>query len=644
MVAFVTSQENLKLTISTPLGDDVLLIVNLEGVEGISVPFEFSLNLHSLSPNIDFNALLGAEAHITLDCQSSKRYFSGIVGEIIQDVTQVDASLKSHTYYQAKIYPKLWLLKFNCDYRVFQNLSTIDIIMTILKENGITTVSDQTTICGRKVREYCVQYGESSFDFISRLMEEEGIFYFFKHTPNSHLLILTDTSNIAEPAVETNVKLIKSEPTTPLLNVIQAFNLQEQVVISQYSSTDFNYLTPSTSLYSKVSGEGKGGGIYVYPGLFSTMSDGERITNLRIQALEWPKSIAQGIGTAPNFYAGASFTLMGHARQVANKKYILYKVKHSIFPRKDTDLQQPPLVYQNEFWVFPGEIQFRTPQQTAKKRIYGHQTATVTGSPGEEVWCDQYGRIKIKFHWDVRSGQNDSSSCWIRVAQVWAGNGWGGAFTPRVGMEVVVTFLDGDPDRPLVIGCVYNGNNILPNISPTQSTIKTNTSKGGNGYNEIRFDDKNGAEKISIHAQKNLDVVIEAARTEKIKSGNDTLTLQAGSREIDLLGQGTHSLSIARGDDVVKIQKGNNNYTITEGNQTVTLSSGNQQVTLNNGDQSITLVKGNSSVTLQGGDLTINVGGSITISSDTGTTIQSNGTIFLNASSVMTPKGEVAVI
>lgn len=661
----LTSQENIDLTLTTPLGKDALILDRFEGIEQISEPFCFSLDMHSASPTLDLSALVGKEVKITYTVGKKKRHFCGIVGTAEQGWT-VRKEHQNVTYYQAKAYPKFWLLKFTRDYRIFQNKSAMDIIKEVLKDNGITEIEDKTKACGKGMREYCVQYGESSFDFVSRLMEEEGIFYFFKHTAATHKMILIDDSKDAENIAPAGTKYMKAYSGTRHFDVVHTLHIQEQVVAKKYAAADFNFETPTTPLYNKITGEGMGGEIYDYPGLFMKTKEGDTIANHRLQDLEWNKKTLRGFSTVPLFAEMSKFSLKEHPRPDANKDYILYRVHHRI----NQNATEGEDIYQNEFVAFPGTVPFRTPRKTPKPRIHSTQTAIVTTKSGEEIWCDEYGRIKVKFHWDQRGTNDEKSSCWIRVAQLWAGSSWGGLWTPRVHMEVVVTFLDGDPDRPLITGCVYNGQNPAPYAKeePTKSTIKSNTTKGGSGFNEFRFEDKKGSEEIYTHAQKDQNTVIEDSRTLLIKTGddtstitqgdrtvtlkaekgdrpqrgNDTLTLEKGNRLVALKGAGekpcTHTLDITKGDNIIHLKEGNEKKTLDKGNQEITLTEGNQTITLSKGDQTLKIT-GKRDITVEKDEThtskanyTLKVAGDLSITVDGKLTIKSTGALAVETS------------
>jgi len=638
----VAAQEKTNLTISTPLGKDVFILDRLNGTEQISSPFCFSLEMHSASPALDLSALVGKEVQITYYYGSSKRYFCGIVGTAEQGRTVAEGK-KKYTFYLAKVYPKFWLLKFTQDYRIFQNKSALDIIKAVLSENGVIEIQDKTSSCGKRVRKYCVQYGESCFNFVSRLMEEEGIFYFFKHSSSNHTMVLADDSSSAQDISPASIKLMKSQTDVPFFNFVYALRLQEQVVAKNFAAADFNFKTPATPLYNKVSGEGSGGEVYHYPGLFMKSNEADLITNHRIQSLEWEKITLMGMSTTPTFCPMYSFTMEDHPRVDMNKKYVLYRVHHLISQvSQNAALEGEKQLYQSEFLAFPSTVPFRPPLITPKTLIHSTQTAIVTTKSGEEIWTDEFGRVKVKFHWDQRGSNDDKSSCWIRVAQLWAGNNWGGVFTPRVGMEVVVTFLDGDPDRPLITGCVYNGQNSNPytQSEPTKSTIKSNTTKGGGGFNEFCFEDKKDSEQIYLHAQKDWDSVVEHSRTLEIKTGDDTTTITKGKRTVTLTGQngdGNDTLVLSNGDQTISIT-GNRSATISK-NDALTLS-GDQTISIT-GNRSATISK-NDTLNITG-NLEITVTGNITLNATGNMTLSATGSMTVNATGGMNLQSPAAI-
>ncbi|MBW8308196.1 MAG: type VI secretion system tip protein VgrG [Candidatus Paracaedibacteraceae bacterium] len=675
---------DLSLTLTSPLGPNVLILDRLRMVESISAPFIIELDMHSLNHNISFDKIIGQDIQITFKYQNETRYFAGCVGEFAQGFT-IDADQAGNaielTRYTAKLYPKFWLLKFSQDHQIFQEKSAMDIVNSVLADNGVTKKQDNTSTCGQSSREYCVQYRESYFDFISRLLEEEGIFYYFNHSADGEQMVLCDDSSTASTAY-TALPMTPASSIEPYFDQIQTLTYARQVVSKKFQTADYNFETASTKLYNTADGDGKGLTVYRYPGYYKVGDIGDELAIHRIQELEWRKEMISGTSTAPLLTPMQSFTVTDHPRDSLNADFIVYKVVHDI--NMVPEPGQP--IYTNTFEAFPSTIPFRPPLMTPKPTIASTQTAKVTGKEGEEIWCDEYGRIKVKFYWDQKGSDDEKSSCWIRVAQLWASSGWGGLWTPRIGMEVVVTFLEGDPDRPLVTGCVYNSDNMPPYAKdePTKSTIKSNTSKDGNGFNEIRFEDKKDSEEIFIHAQKDMNTIVEDNRTliindendttdilcgnrtvtlhandgKKMKNaGNDTLTLEKGSRLVELKGagsdQGDHTLTLSKGDNSIEISKGNMTTTLSEGNKSITLSKGDMEINLKKGNQAVT-IKGTRSLTVKddethknsanfnhkvdgdytlkiGGDLTITVGGTLSIKASDGISLKAGGDFKVTA-------------
>ena len=647
----LTTQNGLQIRFFSLLGENILGVRGLQGTEKACSCFCFTLDLFSLETSIDLSSLIGKPACLAFTFGSNVRYFSGIIGEFQQGSTVPDDK-GLQTLYTAKLYPTFWLLSFTKDYRIFQFMSALEIIKKVLSENGVTRLDDRTTSCGRKNREFCVQYGESHYNFVCRLMEEEGIFYSFKHTLEGDILILNDDSLTSETATGSPFKIVDTQATSTGPNQISFFALQEQVISKTYAAADYNFQTASVPLYSQLSGEENVGKIYDYPGLYATSIEGELLTNHKRQEYEWFQKQITGKSTAPFFSPLIKIEISNHPREDANRAYILYEVKHSLIqvvPLSQTGGSESrinlysPLLYENTYSGFPDDLPFRAACITPRPLISSSQTARVTGKPGEEIWVDDYGRIKVKFHWDQYGTDDDKSSCWIRVAQVLAGNQWGSLWTPRVGMEVVVIFLDGNPDRPLITGCVYNSDHRPPYLpdEPTKSIIISSPPKEGAAYNELLFDDKPGKEELCIQAGKdmktiikggnqvdiitgddttaihqgNRNVILQGEEGDRPQGGDDTLTLQKGKRLIELKAEGeipaSHTTCLHNGNKVTTILKGNQETTLNEGSHLVTLykgdetilvGEGNQTVTLKMGDQTLTLVQGNQTLTLSEGN------------------------------------------
>lgn len=621
----VTSQGNLNIRLKSPLDEDALIVQSFVGQEGISQLFEFSIIVHSSQPDINFEQLLGKPASVCLTSGEQERYFSGVIGEIEQGVTQT-LDVNAVTFYRLKLVPTFWLAQFNSDHRIFMEKSTEDIVTALLSEYGVTQVKNNIQSNGKDKREFCVQYGESAFHFISRLLEEEGIFYYFEHSASGDTLVLADANTaftscfadplVADPQADTNL----------VINRLLQCQFQQRVVVGSYATADYNFETASTKLYSTVAGQGKpvGGKVYSYPGRYQKSSQGDDLSDWRLQALEWGQALLEGATTVPAFLPGGSFTVTLHPREEVNQAYVVYRVTH----RYNRLATIPEEVYQNEFTAFVKETPFRAPLVTPKPRINSNQTAIVTGKSGEEIYCDEYGRITVQFYWDQKGKNDENSSCWIRVAQSWAHQKWGSIFTPRIGQEVVITFLDGDPDRPLVIGCVYNSDNEVPYPLPddkTRSGWKTNTSLKGEGFNELSFEDKKGEEEIFFHAQKDMNTVIEDSRTLLIKTGDDTSTITQGDRTVTLTAdkgkrpqRGNDTLILEKGNRTINLNAkgkttGNHTRNLKRGDDSLTIKKGSQKIKLSKGDQIITLTKGQRKLTLSSGNETISITGTRTL-------------------------------
>ena len=424
--------------------------------------------------------------------------------------------------------------------------------------------------------------------------------------------------------------------------------IAQAVTSSIYTTQDYDFEKPTSPLKASSEGDGSKQEVYQYPGNYTVQSDGTGIADNRLTSLEFPFAYCTGKTNVPTLNIGKTFQLTNCPRKTENKQdFVAYKMTHE-GRQADNDSEVEHALYGNHLTFFHKDQAYLTPTHTPKPKIHSTQTAIVTGKEGEEIWTDKYGRVLVKFHWDLSDSQNDETSCWIRVSQGWTGSGWGMLFTPRVGQEVVVTFLNGNPDYPLITGCVYNGDNLPPYLpdEPTKSTIFTNSSKGGEGFNELRFEDLKDSEQIFMHAQKDLDTeVFNGNRTCTIfndggDGGDDTLTLKKGNR----------TMTLNEGNETIQLDKGNRSVTLTEGNETIELSKGNQSITLGGGDQTIDItgnvsqkVSGNYDLEVQG-NFTLKVTGNIMIQSTGNTDIQATGNLTMQGAQVMAQGQAMATI
>ena len=528
------AQATRRLQISTPLGDDALLVRAFSGDEGLSQLFHFELELLSENPSISYDAILGKDVTVGLALadDSQQRYWNGYISRFYQ--AGRDSSL---VVYRAQMVPWLWFLNQTTDCRIFQNKSVPDIVTQIFGEYGFHDFEKRLTGSYGE-REYCVQYRETDFNFLSRLMEEEGIYYFFEHSDGKHVLVMADA-----PSAH---KICQNQPTAICALAPNGVRSDDRVLEwvqeeayrpGKVTTTDYNFEMPSTKLLATVQGE-RQYELYDYPGEYKTMGEGDSLARVRLQEQQMPISVARAVSDCRAFSAGAKFTLQQHYRSDLNKSYVLTWISHTArhgLDYRSGSTDDDRTEYSNIFRCVPDTTQIRPARTTRIPIVTGCQTAVVVGPPGEEIYTDKYGRVKVQFHWDREGKSNENSSCWIRVSQPWAGKGWGGMQIPRIGQEVVVDFLEGDPDRPLITGRVYNAGAMpswdLPG-KKVVSGLRSNSTKGGGGYNELSFDDTKGNELMNLHAEYNMATFVGHDQTATIKHDQQTTVVHDQSNTV----------------------------------------------------------------------------------------------------------------
>ncbi len=519
----MSQQNNRFALVTSPLGKDILLFNRMSGSEEMSRLFEYEVdllvenkNLGSIvSAGFPINKVLGQAMTVALTLPSGdKRYYQGLVTQF-----RHHGALEDHFLYRAVLRPWLWFLTRTSNCRIFQDLSVPDIIKKIFEDNGFSDFKIELTQT-YSPRKYCVQYRESDFNFVSRLMECEGIFYFFKHEQNKHTLVIADSVNAYQ--------IIDGYTTIPYfppdnsgqrkVDHIFAWHTDHTVQPGAYVLNDYDFKKPKSNLLTKSTeikphsyAEGE---IYDYPGNYFDSPAGESYANIRLDELQTDYEVIQGAGNAMGLTAGMIFTLKDHYIAPENTKHIIVSTHFVIESNQYRSGSFAEAHYQCDFTAIRSTQQFRPRRLTPVPFVQGPQTATVVGKQGEEIWTDKYGRVKVQFHWDREGKMNENSSCWIRVAYPIAGKNWGWLSLPRISQEVVVSFLEGNPDRPLITGSVYNDGQMPPYALPadqTQSGIKSRSSKGGfdSNFNEIRFEDKKGKEQVFIHAERNQDVRVK---------------------------------------------------------------------------------------------------------------------------------------
>jgi len=519
------TQEHRKIAVETVLGPDVLLLQRMVGSESLGRLFDFRLDLLSTDADIELEAVLGT--NVTVRYEQPKggvRYFNGFVSDM-----RYAGERGNYAAYEMTLRPWLWFLTRTSDCRIFQKKKVPEIVIGLFREHGFTDYED-ALIGDYRTWEYCVQYRETDFDFVSRLMEGEGIYYYVKHKNGKHLIVLAD--NYGAHDFYPNYSEIPCRPADRPIHTehISRFDVKKQVLPGMVALNDFNFEKPKADL--KVNGpktrphEKADFEIYDYPGEYEEPGDGEKYARWRIEELHALYEVASGRGNAAGLAVGYLFNLTDHPRSRQNREHLITDatcdMKAEEFETGHGQVGPGEQHFIVDFSTIDSREQFRPRRITPKPTIKGPQTAIVVGKAGEEIWTDEYGRVKVQFHWDRYGTKDENSSCWIRVSQDWAGKKWGAINLPRIGQEVVVEFLEGDPDRPIITGRVYNAEAMPPYELPaqkTKSTLKTNSSKGGGGFNEIRFEDKKDEEQIFIHGQRNQDVRIENDAMEWI--GND---------------------------------------------------------------------------------------------------------------------------
>jgi type VI secretion system secreted protein VgrG len=510
------TQENRLISITTPLGGDVLLLAGFSGHEGISRLFTFNLDLLSESKSISFDDIVGQSVTIKLQLAdgSSDRYFNGYVSRFAQSTTDV-----KFTRYQMEVVPWLWFLTRNANCRIFQNMSAPDIIEKVFSDRGFSSNYKSSLTGSYQPLDYCVQYRETDFNFVSRLMEHNGIYYFFEHEDGKHTLVLADSPSAHSNCPDQSTFKYSPDSRHDVEDVITAWQLEQELRTGKYSLNDYNFETPTAKLLASettvVNVDAKTGyELYDYPGDQTTASEGSDLAKLRMEEEEAGHLIGSGTSNCRSMASGYLFDLEEHDADAMNKSYLITEIQHSASSAGFLGAEASGEQYSNHFTCLDSSIPYRHPRVTPKPFVQGPQTAVVVGPSGEEIYVDKYGRVKVQFFWD-REGQNDDkSSCWIRVSQPWAGQGWGAIFIPRIGQEVIVSFLEGDPDRPIITGRVYNADQTVPYALPdngTRSTVKSSSSKGGgtSQFNEMRFEDKAGSEQVFMNAQKDMDINVK---------------------------------------------------------------------------------------------------------------------------------------
>ncbi len=635
------TQAGRPISITTPAGTDVLLLERVTGQEGISMPFQFEAEMVSENNAIDATTIVRKLATVSVALTgASIRYINGYVSRFAQLGTS-----QGLTSYRMTLVPTFWQLSLWADCRIFQNLTTQAIVEQVFSNHSITNYRFSLT-GSYSPREYCVQYRETCMDFVSRLLEEEGIYYYFEHASGSHTMVLVDAPVKLSYGLQRETRLAPAGSMSLEQDIVTDLQVEFRANTDKFTLNDYNFTTPSTSLLSAQSGKYTEEQ-YDYPGRYDTKAKGDVFTRVRIEEQEAPFTALRGESYCRAFTSGYKFDLTNHYRKDLNQTYLLVRVSHDM--RTNSYRSQAGEVqfdYSNRFELIPFSVPYRPPRLTPKGRVLGTQTALVVGPKGEEIYVDKYGRVKVQFYWDRVGTKDENSSCWIRVSQEWAGKNWGSYHHPRIGQEVVVDYLEGDPDRPLITGRVYNAEQMYPYDLPTnmtQSGIKTRSSKQGtpDNFNEIRFEDKKGSELLFFHAEKDKQVEVEHDRTETV-GHDETITIGHDRTE-----EVKNDENITIGNNRTELVKVNENITI-KGNRTESVT-GDENITISGArtesvskDESITISGGRTeSVTKSetitiGQSRTVEIGGSETVTIAESQTITAGESVTIVAPTSIT--------
>jgi type VI secretion system secreted protein VgrG len=562
--------------LTTPLGDDQLVVVRFDGTEGVSELFEFRIEALSTMDDIDFDELIGKNVTLSINSPSEDpRHFDGILTE-----AQWLGSRDNFNVYQLVLRPWFWLMSHRSDCFIFHEKKVTDVVSDVFHRHSFADIDDRTS-GSYEPMEYCVQYRESDMAFVSRLLEQYGISYFFTHEEGSHKLVLTDQNSQFEPAPGSSRRYIGHEVRDRRPEeCISHFMPERRFTAGRVTLRDYNFKKPTTPMEAEHSGtasyEHAGMELYDYPGKYVQRSEGNEIATWQLQGEEALDKRCRASGDCMSLFAGCLVQLQDHSPKY-DKEYVVLRARHSFTSQQYRSGQGggDGDAYVGQYELLDSDIPFRPQEVTEKALVKGLQTAIVVGPDGEEIDCDEYGRILVRFHWDRENDQ--SMRC--RVSQNWAFQHWGGMVIPRIGMEVVVEFLEGDPDRPLVTGCVYNGDNMPPyqlSANKTRSTFKTKSHKA-DGYNELRFEDEKDEEEVWFHAQKYHNGVVEEDETWEVVQNRHTRVGGSYSQSIGkdqdlevendrrehVMGASHHAIERSRVASV-----GGNDYLTVTGNQT----------------------------------------------------------------------------
>jgi type VI secretion system secreted protein VgrG len=649
------TQSNRDVSVKTALADDVLLFAGMQGTEQLGRLSEFTVNLVSTDGAIKIADVLGKSltVSVTLADGTAKRHFNGIVTRFRSNGMAGDF----HAY-DATVRPSLWLLTRAANCRIFQDKSVTDIVKEVCNAYGSAVSLSIGLLSGSYAPlPYCVQYRETDFDFVCRVLEDAGIYFYFTHDAGSHTMVLADSYSAHQPigGYDALMYIGRTARASDIAETVSSWSVGGAITSGKVALDDFDFEKASASAsgglastatidpaYGQTSYE-----VYDYPGNYSKADAGNALARAHLERLHGQGELIAATTSARGLVPGGLFTLAEHPRADQNRTCLVTAATYTL-TGNDYASDGQAFTFSCAIHAIGKEHAFRPLPTVARPSVQGPQTAIVVGKAGEEIWTDKYGRVKLQFHWDRLGKDDENSSCWVRVAQGWAGKGWGAMAIPRIGMEVVVSFLEGDPDRPLVTGCVYNSDAMPPYALPdeqTISTLKSQSSKGGDGFNELRFEDKKGEEEVFLHAERDFLRVVK--NNDALKVGFETA--DKGDQTVDIKNDQT----IKIGHD--QVENVDNNQTLTikvdqkidvGGDQAVGID-GKQAVKVGTivieAGTSIELKVGGSSIKIEASKITIKAP-EIEVAADANAKVKAGAMMEIKAGGVMTIGGALVQI
>lgn len=647
---FDTSKRWLQIS---KFGSQQFLLESFKGTERVSEPFALQLELFATETDVDATNVVGKTAGITLKLpDDSTKLYHGLVRDFERaEYFDIDQPMRR---YRMTLVPWLWTLGLRSGSRVFQEQTAPQVIEQVFKNAGQNDY--KLSLKGTYAKlDYCVQYRETDLEFVTRLLRDNGIFYYFTHEESKHTLVLADAASGYVDCADTNSSFATHQGRESW-DMVTSWNNASAATTAKATLWSYNFETPADTLEASEKSKLQIGVVansemYDYPADYTVVADGKTAAVARIEHHEAGGTLAGGSSLRPVFQAGAKFKLANHPVDSENASYALVEVRyeaHEPTPLLPGTEEDERTYYANSFRCVPADVAYRPPYLRNKPIVHGMESAQVTGPKGSETYFDKYARVRIQFHWDREGKFDDKSSCWMRVAQPWASKSFGMQFLPRVGDEVLVSFLGGDPDRPVITGSLYNADNMPPYDPVNQayaSGLKTKSTAKGDGtknYNELRFEDQMGKELVYFHAER--DYTREVENNDTLKVGFDAK--DAGDQTIDVYNDRT--VTVDQGNDTLQINTGNRTVGIDKGNDALTIKQGNLSIAVKAGSidieaaQSITLKVGPSSIKLDTQGVTI-AGSKITAQAQLKAAIQ-GVMVDVNASGVMTLQGGLVKI